>query len=385
MTIYKVKAVQFKKMEDPLNRNGKRKYTCYVNIDDIPEGIPMATNPREQKLTTSVAKEIEKSLLSNDGEFHLKNRGIVLSAAKVIYNTKESEMDIILDDPYEHGNIDGGHTYQICLKNKNRGLQQYVQFEIMVGVEDIIEPLAEARNTSSQVDDKSLAELGQKFEPIKDAIGGMPFFNRIAFKQNQQHKVDGKNVKMIDAREVVAIITMMDKLKYSSENHPTHTYSSKAKVLDNYLADFNYYEKFSNIAIDIFDLYDEIERDFPIAYNNSGGRYGAKKYAGYKEQNDVANIVAKAKFSLEPMIYKVPDGLMYPIVAAFRSLVAYDETTDKYFWKKCPLKVYKDIRKNLASKVMKYTDAIGNNPNATGKDANAWDLLYMTVERALID
>lgn len=385
MSIYKVKAVQFKKMEDPLNRSKKRKYVCYVKIDDIPEGIPMATNPREQKLTTSVAKEIEKSLLSDDGEFHLKNRGIVLSADKVIYDTKQGVMDIILDDPYEHGNLDGGHTYKICLEHKGKGLNQYVQFEIMVGVEDIIEPLAEARNTSSQVDAKSLAELSQKFEPIKYAIGGMPFFERIAFKQNQQLKINNKNVKMIDAREIVAIITMMDKMKYSSENHPTHAYSSKAKVLDDYLSNYNYYEKFSNIAIDVFDLYDEIERDFPYAYNSSGGRYGAKKYSGYKEKDGVGTIVNKAKFSLEPLYYKVPEGLMYPLVAAFRSLVYYDKNIDKYAWKKCPIEVYRNIRKSIANKIMKYTDAIGNNPNATGKDANAWDILYMTVERELID
>lgn len=385
MSIFKVKAVQFKKMEDPLNRKEKRKYVCYVHIDDVPEGIPMATNPREQKLTTSVAKEIEKSLLSNDGEFHQKNRGIVLSAAKVTYNTKNSEMEIILDDPYEHGNIDGGHTYKICLNHKGEGLDQFVQFEIMVGVEDIIESLAEARNTSNQVDAKSLAELAQKFDPIKDAIGGMPFFNRIAFKQNQQLKVNGTNVKMIDAREIVAIISMMDKLQYSSEHHPTQAYSSKAKVLENYLEDYNYYQKFSNIAIDIFDLYDEIERDLPYAYNESGGRYGAKKYSGYKEIDRVPVIVGKAKFSLEPLNYKIPDGLMYPIVASFRALIGYDKSTDKYFWKKCPIEVYKSIRSNLVNKMMRYTDTLGNNPNATGKDANAWDLLYMTVERELID
>ncbi|MDU6428842.1 MAG: AIPR family protein [Clostridium perfringens] len=372
-------------MEDPLNRKKKKKYVCYVHIDDIPEGIPMATNPREQKLTTSVAKEIEKSLMSNDGEFHLKNRGIVISAAKVTYNTKNSEMELILDDPYEHGNIDGGHTYKICLEHKGQGLEQFVQFEIMVGVEDIIEPLAEARNTSSQVDAKSLAELAEKFEPIKDAIGGMPFFNRIAFKQNQQLKINGSNVKMIDAREIVAIISMMDKLNYSSDNHPTHAYSSKAKVLELYLEDYEYYQKFSNIAIDIFDLYDEIERDFPYAYNEFGGRYGAKKYSGYKEKDGEILTVGKAKFSLEPLKYKVPDGLMYPVISAFRALVGYNEATNKYFWKKCPIEVYQSIRGNLVNKIMKYTDTIGNNPNATGKDSNAWDLLYMTVERQLID
>jgi hypothetical protein len=255
----------------------------------------------------------------------------------------------------------------------------------MVGVEEIIEPLAAARNTSVHVDDKSLAELSNKFSPIKDAIGGMPFYNRIAFKQNQQAEVDGKRARMIDAREVVAVINVFDKKNYSEENHPTYAYSSKAKVLDNYLNDPDYYEVFSNVATDIFDLYDEIERDFPSAYNKSGGRYGAKKYAGYKEKDGNPLYVSKAKFSQEPMHYKVPDGLIYPLLAAFRALIGFDESTNKYVWKKHPIFVYKKIRENLATKIMKYTDAIGNNPNTTGKDANAWDILYMTIERALID
>lgn len=385
MTLFKIPAIQFKKLEDPFGRSNKRKYVCYVHINDVPEDIPMATNPREQRLTTSVAKQIDTSLASNDGDFHIKNRGIVISAAKVIYNNKKEEMELILDDPYEHGNLDGGHTYKIILQHKNTGLDQYVQFEIMVGVEEIIEPLAAARNTSVQVDDKSLAELSNKFAPIKDAIGGMPFFDRIAFKQNQQAEIEGKRAKMIDAREVVAIISMFDKLNYTAENHPTYAYSSKAKVLENYLGNPDYYEIFSNVATDVFDLYDEIERDFPSAYNKSGGRYGAKKYAGYKEKDGNPLYVSKAKFSQEAMYYKVPDGLIYPLLAAFRALIAHDENANKYYWKKDPIQVYKKIRENLATKIMKYTDAIGNNPNTTGKDANAWDILYMTVERALID
>ncbi len=369
-------------MEDPLNRFGKQKYVCYVRIDDVPEGISLATNPREQNLKTNVAKAIEESLLSNDGDFHLKNRGIVLSAKKVSYDNQKGIMRLVLEDPYEHGNVDGGHTYAICLKHKGEGLSQYVQFEIMVGVDDI-ESLAAARNTSVTVDDKSLAELTNKFNPIKNAIGMMSFYGRIAFKQNQQLILSDKRVKMIDAREVIAIIMMFDRLNYSENNHPIFCYSSKAKVLKNYLSDHKYFEKFSIIAPDIFNLYDKIERDFPGAYNSSGGRYGAKRYSGYKEKDGVASTVTRAKFSYEPLFYKVPDGLMYPLVAAFRSLVKYNSELDKYEWIKEPLAVYRDNRKDLANKIIKYTDAIGNNANATGKDSNAWDILYMTVERAL--
>ena len=132
MTIYNVPSINFKKMEDPLNRFGKQKYVCYVRIDDVPEGISLATNPREQNLKTNVAKAIEESLLSNDGDFHLKNRGIVLSAKKVSYDNQKGIMRLVLEYPYEHGNVDGGHTYAICLKHKGEGLSQYVQFEIMV-------------------------------------------------------------------------------------------------------------------------------------------------------------------------------------------------------------------------------------------------------------
>lgn len=376
MAMLKVKATQFKKMEDPIGRENKRKYVCYVHIDDLPENLSFGPNPRDQKLTTAIAKEIEDSLLSNDGDFHLKNRGVVISAAKVNYDTKSSLMTILLDDDWEHGNIDGGHSLKIALKHKNEGLNQYMAFELMVGVEDIIEPLAAARNTSVQVDDKSLAELSNRFDPIKDAIGGMPFYDRIAFKQNQQL---APKVKMIDAREIVAILTMFNIGDFSETNHPTQSYSSKAKILENYLEDITKFERFSNIAPDIFDLYDHIEVDFPEAYNATGGRYGGKKYSGYKEGKNIA----KSKFCQIDMIYKVPDGIIYPVIAAFRANVKLDVASDKYVWKKDVFDVYEELREQIATKIMKYTEAIGNNSNAVGKDANAWDILYMTVERAV--
>ena len=175
----KVRENTFRKLEDPFENGAAKKYVFYVKVDDVAEGIPMATNPRDQKLTSGVATAIKESLLSNDGYFHLKNRGIVLSAESVHYNNKEKIATIIFSDELSHGNIDGGHTYKIVCEHKGENLEQYVQFEVMTGVEDIIENLAEARNTSVQVDAKSMAELAEKFDPIKEGLEGMPFFKRI--------------------------------------------------------------------------------------------------------------------------------------------------------------------------------------------------------------
>lgn len=376
-TMY-VKENSFRKLDDPFNDITK-KYVFYVKICDVAEGIPMSTNPRDQKLTSGVAQAIKESLESNDGYFHLKNRGIVLSAKSCTYNNKTKEVTINFTDDMLHGNIDGGHTYKIVCHHRNAGLDQYVQFEVMTGVEDIIEKLAEARNTSVQVDEKSMAELQQKFDPIKEGLEGMTFFTRIAFKQNQQAFDDdtNKKLKMIDAREVVAIINMFNIDKFDAMNHPIKAYSSKAKMLDLYLEDPEYYRRYVNIMPDIFDLYDAIETEFATAFNETGGRYGRKKYSGYKD----GNIIGTSKFGLQEICYKIPDGLIYPAVAAFRSLVIFNSETNKYEWKNGvnPISVWDKCKASMTSQIMNFASAIGDNPNAVGKDSNIWNLAYMTV------
>lgn len=376
-TMY-VKENSFRKLDDPFNDFSK-KYIFYVKVCDVPEGIPMATNPRDQKLTSGVAQAIKESLESNDGFFHLKNRGIVLSAKSCTYNNKTKEVTINFTDDMLHGNIDGGHTYKIICEHRDANLDQYVQFEVMTGVEDIIEKLAEARNTSVQVDEKSMAELQQKFDPIKEGLEGMPFFNRIAFKQNQQAFDDetNKKVKMIDAREIVSIINMFNIDKFDDETHPIKAYSSKAKMLELYLENPEYYRKYVNIIPDIFDLYDTIETEFATAFNETGGKYGRKKYSGYNK----GETIGTSKFGLREISYKIPDGLIYPTVAAFRSLVVLNPETDKYEWKNGvnPISVWNKCKNNMTNQIMNFASAIGDNPNAVGKDSNIWNLAYLTV------
>ena len=381
----KVRPSSFRELNAPFENGISKKYFFYVKIDDVAEGIPMATNPRDQNTKTAVATAIRDSLESNDGYFHLKNRGIVLSAKSVHYDDRNEEATILFEDTSFHGDVDGGHTYKIVCDHIGEHLNQYVQFEVMTGVEDIIESLAEARNTSVQVDAKSLAELAQRFDPIKDALEGMPFYTRIAFKQNQITRDDktGRALKMIDAREVVAIISMFNRTRYTNDTHPTQAYSSKAKMLEHYLANPEEYRKYVNIIPDIFDLFDAIEVEFPDAYNACGGRYGRKTYSGFKD----GKIVARSRFGNHDMKYRVPDGLIYPTLAAFRSQVRFNSTTEKYEWKNnaSPIEMWNSCKIALASKVMGYASDIGDNPNSVGKSPNVWDLAYMTVNAILAE
>ena len=334
----KVSDNNFRKFDDPLGNETPRKYIFYAKTCDVPEGIPMSTNPRDQKLNSTVANAITESLLSNDGQFHLKNRGIILSAKRVRYDNRLQEVTIDFEDESCHGNIDGGHTYKILLENKDKVLEQYVQFEVMTGVEAMIADLAEARNTSIAVDAKSMAELREKFDPIKEGLEGLPFFNRISFKQNQITKdTDTKKaLKMIDARDIVSIICMFNIDKYNSAEHPTKAYSGKQAMLNEYLDDPEHYRKFVNVIPDLFDLYDAIETEFAVAYN---------------------------------------------ILAAFRVLLEYDITSGKYKWMdgKDPIAVWNKHKVGLTRSVMDLAGSLGDKPTVFGKDPSLWNYAYMVL------
>lgn len=92
--------------------------------------------------------------------------------------------------------------------------------------------------------------------------------------------------------------------------------------------------------------------------------------------------MAHTKFYGNDLKYKVPEGIVYPIVGAFRALVVYNKDTDKYEWANGinPFNVWTDKQASLASSMMEFSKSIGDNPNAIGKDSNSWNLMYMLVK-----
>ena len=66
-----IKVESFRKIPNPyLNKEDGNKdammYVAICDVKNLPKDIPMETNPREQKLTTGVAKKIRNSLLEED-------------------------------------------------------------------------------------------------------------------------------------------------------------------------------------------------------------------------------------------------------------------------------------------------------------------------------
>ena len=394
MQIIKLIAKSFKKMEDPNDSStGHIKYVCYVKANSIPQEMNewFSTNPREQKMTTNVAKKINESLRDNEN-FHELNRGVLISAKDVKFDTSSKELFITFDDPEIHGNIDGGHTLRAILDgnvkhtvNENR----YVFFEIFTGIDSPVE-LAAARNTSVQVDLKSIAELENNFEEIKSAFEELPFANRIQYKMNEHY--NDEDINPIDVREIIAISAMFSQSMYPyrtsvgtlSETQPLQCYSGKETSLRKFLnidSQDKEQQKINRdtmvkmmrpIIKDIFTLWETVEREFASTANATNRRYGTRKYSKYHN----GEIVGKTMFEENDVQYVVPKGLMYPLIGSFRALVKVDSEPGMYEWQKNPVDVWKAIGSKLVSIVL---DEKAENPDTLAKNPNLWSNLFKEI------
>lgn len=392
MKILKFKTKSFRKIPNPFYNsdnfiNNSEMYIMICDVKDIPKDIPMETNPREQKLNTAVAKKIRTSLINErSNNFYLLNRGLTVSAKSVEYDNKNDLATIEFEDSNVHGDIDGGHTYKIILEeqeNLDYG-EQFVKIEVLTGVEDIFQELAAARNTSVQVQDKSIAELENRFNIIKRAIEKEPYYNNIYFKENENGD--------IDVADIISILNLFNIDKYPDKNeNPIVSYTGKGQCIKNYINTHKEYEdslknpyaKMNNIIPDIFKLYDHLEKNMRKFYSNgvSNKKYGL--VTGVTTRKD-GKEPFKTKFYKEDIDYLTPNGFIYPILGAFRALLKEDEN-GYYKWRKDPIKIMDKIGPELVSNTINMSRELGNNPNATGKNKTLWMNLYMIVYMELVD
>lgn len=379
-------AREFKTMKDPTrNPEGHTKYVCYLDVATIPQELYnwMFTNPRDQKMTTDVAKGIASSLLEND-DFHELNRGLLFSVESVNYDNRDETLTIELVNGEIHGNIDGGHTLHAIFDAQSAGTlsaPRYVFAEFFIGITSPVE-LAAARNTSVQVDLKSQEELKKSFDIIKRLLAPLPFEKRIAYHMNQHYN---EGIQVIDVREIITILNMFNQNIYpimgqqglSGESQPIQSYTGKEISLKRFLNQGK--EKREKILLqmqpiinDIFVLWDAVEYEFPAMVHKNKRYYGQKKYAKY----DKDKVIGQTTFWQRDMKYLVPKGLIYPIIGAFRALVSVDPVTSVYSWKKPPIMAWNDLGPRIAAIVW---DEKEENPEYIGKSRNVWSNLFKEV------
>ena len=379
---FTLKAYSFRTLPTPLETpQGIKTYNCIVPVTEIPDEFLnwMEVNAREPSLTGHVPNAIRRTLNESPDYFVAYNRGLAILADSVDYDNQTRLLNLVFKDKERHGIFDGGHTLKVILDEMNNESsengdgdqpQAFCRIEILTGVpEEMITSIVDARNTSKQVASKSLYDLEGSFDELKTVLG-KDISKLISWHENEEGP--------IDVRDLIALLTTFDKIGYSDVNHPLIAYSSKEACLKRFHSDPNSYKKIYPVAKDILKIWEMIQLCVPDQYNREReqqGRFG--KLTGCKLLKKPRELAVLETTTM----YEFPNGYVYPIVAAFRSMLI--ENDGVYSWGK-GVNPSKLVKEGLAAKI--FNASIVNsiktvhNPNRTGKDSNVWGFAYQIAE-----
>lgn len=373
-------------IEDPFGKF--RSSFALVNVGDLPTDLPLDVNPRNQNTRSRVALDINATLQEEPEKFHLFNRGITINASEASYDAKRELLTLLFPNDH-YGIIDGGHTYAVICENK-QGTEQpknlaeaFVRLEVLTGIRQtpLIVDLARARNTSAQVKDESLANLEGAFDWIKEALKDQPYALKIAYRENED-----PDIKPIDIREIIALLTMYHPNFQESEQPPVLSYGSKGRCLDMF-GDPNEtiqhgYKNLRHILPDILCLFDYIHLRFEALYKKLGGYSGI---TGEQRSSVKLGKVTEVKHIRDgfPLYYlgqsaefRFPSGWVYPVLASLRGLVRYKGV---YSWRCDPKAYFDKYGLKLVELTLEASRQLGRNPNAVGKSKNHWIQLHDKV------
>ncbi|NPV46350.1 MAG: hypothetical protein HPY69_05310 [Armatimonadetes bacterium] len=369
---------------DPFTR-GSKTYYVLLSVRDVPHDLDMGPDPRIPKPKTPVVKRIQESLRRWDGRFHLLNRGITISARSVDYDPKTAKLvlDIPNDDP-RYGIIDGGHTFHsiksVVVEDSESmpardEADQRVRLEIMLGVEEHLLDIAQARNYSMSLKTFSLENKKGSFEWLIKALGDKA--KLVRFSEN-----DPEPVLVL---EILQMLTCVNPTRFSDNDHPVDAYRNAAKCLDWSLepGDRWGYRKLARVAVDVCELYDYIRYRWPDLYNapdetGERGKYGKTIEANRRKRGRKS--VATYHFIGKEGRYPVEKGLAFPVLAGFRALLI-PGPDDSFQWTTDPRLFFDAHGKRLVDTVMTASDNRNGDPHLVGRDESVYAAVYSEVRR----
>lgn len=386
-------------MLDP-NFGGAETHFILVPAAELPNGLPLDANPREPNINRPVYRSITRSLRQEDdsvaGTFHLKHRGITLVASSVNKTAvkRDDGLDVLeLHFPEEgtYGIVDGGHSYDIIQSSRKAGAippDEFVKLEVLTGLhtETLVTEIAGGRNTSMQVQTKSLLDLKDAFQFLKELLAEDDWVERIAWHEGQ----DGQ----VDVVDVIAIISCFDTESWPDRTqHPVDAYRRKKSMLERFEDDTDRYRRLSPIIRDVLYLHDWIAYDSEFRWQGIGGRSGS---GGKYRALEMVETVKEGRPDFHfPFLDGVRSGkrlrrpAVLPILAAFRLLVEEDENAEP-IGQYHPVRwsgSFDDVKKlwteaggQLLRTFYEHWDSTGRDLHAAGRSPALWGSIYKELK-----
>jgi hypothetical protein len=384
--VFAVPVFSFRRIETPYERNqGYKNFVAVVEARHLPDLSEWREiNVRDPKIRGRVPTAIRRTFDEKADEFLFMNRGLVIAAEKVDYTEdgKQKVMNLVMRDPAVHGLLDGGHTYRVVTESA-QGLPphappRYVRVELITGFDrDTISDVVEARNTSNQVRDESLANLRQEFDAIKDVLKGEPYFDLIAWSEYEEF--DSGKAKPIDVRDIISYLITFDTAAFNSTSQPLIAYKDKRACLRHFQQHEKDLRRLYPILPDILGLWDTVHDRWPAWYSE-----GREDEAGFRGRFGKLTAVVQAQerlyFKGKDVKYRMPEAYKYPILSATRAAIKGQSRAAR--WATDPFQLLEETGRQLTA-VVGNTIRATNNPNKVGKDVGTWSSCYLVVESAL--
>jgi hypothetical protein len=357
--------------------SGIKTYFVWVNFNDLPSDISLEVNPRKPKMNTQVARQLIKAVTDQTTVFDINNRGIVITAKSVAFDTSNSILKLNLgtkDDEKLYGILDGGHTYKAITEHRaelDEDIDKFVRLEIIVGENLDVSGLADARNTSTQVSDIALYELDDKFDFIKNAIEKESYADDVAYKDNDK--------KTIPVANLIKFLYAFNIERFPDDTQaPTSAYSSKLAVFNDYKKSYdkepNIYKQIADKLPRLIELYETIQKEIGGKYQSFKNADGKNaKFGGVRGVSKKEG--AKTDFTQQDIDYDVSVGFLMPIFGAFRALLKRDQNGE-IDWSFDPIEVWNSVGESLVQNTFD-TDT---NPQQIGKNKTLWQANYRIVD-----
>lgn len=373
----------YKDLADPTGQVARKE--VLVSLDQYPFDFGLGPNPREPVLTSPVSKKIGSTLEENGRNFHLLNRGVTLVAKSAEYDNKTSRMRLVLAEEEEEkrffGILDGGNTNARINKYREELLEEkakeelakrFVNAQILIPelgngnvpspeMMDLLNDIKEARNTSVQVKQKSIADSRRHFDVFKSVLGNEPYAAEISWHEGQRGSIDA---------QTIVILLMLYYPRFCDEadgREPSNAYGHKERCLDAFLEyakdEPDRLEAWITLVPDMIRFFDHLQVTFPKHY---GGRFGGitevqiydeRQYKrGIKKYRKTA---PKSQFLGNDMKYSYPIGWLYPIYAAFRVLIGPSREGGGLTWKKDPVDFWQENGDEICRRYEPHLKGVG--------------------------
>lgn len=382
-------------------------YHLYPTLADwVGKEAPDRVNPRshdEDCLNTNVAKAIEETVRDWPQDFYLANRGGTVLVKSLQFDANSGMVELVVEDEELHGMADGATTDAVVAKVQReiaagkRFLalrkeeippfmkEARLHIEVIVGLDnrDRIGRLVLGRNTSRQVKSWSMADFKGLFDWIHDILERPrgPFVERVGYEENA-----GKEVTILDVLSYLTVFHQQWDAKGGEKRKaPTVAYSSKGR-LDTQLQNEDLqpgYKALSPILEDILRLHDHVYANFEKAYNEATGP-GAKLGRRQGVESRKGKTPVTLPLTGTQSNYVIPSGVIFPLLASLRCLVAYDAKGNAH-WKCDPFKFFDRHGADIMGGLWEQVDLLGGNPQTAGKKKAVYTTLHDRARLLLQD